>query len=163
MRASRAGRAFATRLGLAVAACLALVAGGCAHGDGAPAGAPAPSGPVAENPAREPLTGATWTLVSLAGQLLPPGARPPTAVFDGTRLSGFGGCNRYTGQVEERTPGTLVIGPLAATKMACPSPMMEVEDRYFATLGRVTQYRRAGSRLVLSGPSGELAFERAAP
>jgi hypothetical protein len=39
--------------------------------------------------------------------------------------------------------------------------MMEVEDRYFAVLGRVAQYRLVGSRLILSGPAGELAFERA--
>jgi heat shock protein HslJ len=47
--------------------------------------------------------------------------------------------------------------------MACPPPAMEVEGRYFAILSPVTQYRVAGSRLVLSGPSGELAFERATP
>lgn len=114
-------------------------------------------------PSLATLAGATWTLVSLGGQPLAQGARPPTAVFDGIRLSGFGGCNRYTGQVEDKTPGTIAIGPLAATKMACPSPAMEVEDRYFAALAQVTQYRVAGSRLVLSGPSGELTFERATP
>jgi heat shock protein HslJ len=158
MCASRASRrALATPVGFAIAAGLALAAGGCANKDVTPV----PARPAADNPARAPLTGGTWTLVSLAGQPVPPGARPPTAVFDGARLSGFGGCNRYTGQVEERTPGSLVIGPLAATKMACPSPMMEVEDRYFAVLGRATQYRLTGSRLILSGPSGELAFERA--
>ena len=101
--------------------------------------------------------------MSLSGQPLPPGTRPPTAVFDGARLSGFGGCNRYTGQVGEPTPGTITIGPLAATKMACPSPGMEVEGLYFAALGRVTQYALAGGRLVLSGESAKLAFERAAP
>ena len=114
-------------------------------------------------PSLATLAGATWTLVSLGGQPLAQGTRPPTAVFEGIRLSGFGGCNRYTGQVEEKTPGTIAIGPLAVTKMACPSPAMEVEDRYFAALAQVTQYRVAGSRLVLSGPSGELVFERAAP
>jgi hypothetical protein len=82
------------------------------------------------------LAGTTWTLVSLGSKPLAQGARPPTAVFDGTRLSGFGGCNRYTGQVE---------------------------DRYFAALAQVTQYRVAGSRLVLSGSPAELAFERATP
>lgn len=78
-------------------------------------------------------------------------------------MSGFGGCNRYTGQVEEKAPGAIAIGPLAVTKMACPPPAMDVESRYFAALAQVTQYRVAGSRLVLSGPSGELAFERSTP
>lgn len=78
-------------------------------------------------------------------------------------MAGFGGCNRYTGQVHDTAPGAISIGPVAATKMACPPPAMEVESRYFAILSPVTQYRVAGSRLVLSGPSGELAFERATP
>jgi heat shock protein HslJ len=52
---------------------------------------------------------------------------------------------------------------MASTKMACPPPAMEVESRYFAVLARVTQYQVAGSRLILSGPSGELTFERPTP
>lgn len=113
--------------------------------------------------ALQTLGGAAWTLVGLGGRPLPPDVRPPTAVFAGARLSGFGGCNRYTGQVEEKSPGAIALGTIAATKMACPSPAMEVEDRYFAALGQVTHYRFAGSRLVLSGPSAELIFERATP
>ncbi len=113
------------------------------------------------------LAGTDWTLVSLAGQPVPAGAQPPTIVFDSGRVSGFGGCNHYTGQVEERTPGTIAIDRLAATKMACPSPAMEVEDRYFATLATVSQYTFVASRLLLSGADGstsqQLTFERARP
>jgi putative lipoprotein len=146
-----------SRVGFAVATCALLASAGCAPGDGAPSsGTPA-------NLSLATLAGATWTLVSLGGQPLPQGTRSPTAVFDGVRLSGLGGCNRYTGQVQDRGPGAITVGPMASTKMACPPPAMEVESRYFAILGQVTQYRVAGSRLVLSGPSGELTFERATP
>jgi heat shock protein HslJ len=158
MSASRSGAR--TRAGLAVAACLVLASGACAQREGA--STPAPSAATG-GPSLAALAGAPWTLVSLSGKPLPPGAQPPTAVFDGTRLSGFGGCNRYTGQVAEPTPGTLTVGPLAATKMACPSPGMEVEGLYFAALGGVTQYALAGGHLVLSGASAKLTFERAAP
>ena len=147
-----------TRAGLAVAACLLLVSGACATRESLPQSSGATGGVSVAA-----LAGAPWTLVSLSGQPLPPGARPPTAVFDGTPVSGFGGCNRYTGQVAEPTPGTITIGPLAATKMACPSPGMEVEDLYFAVLGRVTQYTLASGRLILSGESAKLTFERAVP
>ena len=150
----------ASRAGLAIATCLVLASCASAGRDGAPT--PVSSGP-AGGPSLAMLAGAPWTLVSLGGQPLPPGARPPTVVFDGTRLSGFAGCNHYTGQVAEKTPGSITIGPLAATKMACPSPAMEVEDRYLAALGRATQYTLAGGRLVLSGASGTVTFERAAP
>ena len=148
------------RAGLAIAACLVLASGACAQRESA--STPAPSAATGGS-SLAALAGAPWTLVSLGGPPLPAGARPPTAVFDGTRLSGFGGCNRYTGQVAEPTPGTITVGPLAATKMACPSPAMEVEGRYFAALGGVTQYALAGGRLVLSGASAKLTFERTAP
>ena len=135
---------------------LALAAAGCASRESAASG---PS----ETPSLASLAGATWTLVSLGGQTLPTDLRPPTAVFDGVRMSGLGGCNRYAGQVQETAPGALAVGHLATTKMACPPPAMDVESRYFAMLAQVTHYRLAGSRLVLGGPSGELAFERAKP
>jgi putative lipoprotein len=145
------------RAGVAVATCVLLASAGCGSREGAPSsGTPA-------NVSLSTLTGVTWTLVSLGGQPLPQGTRPPTAIFDGARLAGFGGCNRYTGQVQDTGPGAITIGPVAATKMACPPPAMEVEGRFFAILSPVTQYRVAGSRLVMSGPSGELAFERATP
>jgi heat shock protein HslJ len=112
------------------------------------------------------LADGEWTLVNLDRQPLSQGARPPTAVFDGTRVSGFGGCNRYFGQVVEKSPGVIVVGPLAGTKMACPSPAMEIEDRFLATMSRVTRYSFVGGRLVLSavdsGAPRELLFERVA-
>ena len=112
------------------------------------------------------LADGEWTLVNLDRQPLPQGARPPTAIFEGTRVSGFGGCNRYVGQVVEKSPGAIVVGPLAGTKMACPSPAMEVEDRFLAAMSQVTRYSFVGGRLVLSavdgGASWELIFERGA-
>jgi heat shock protein HslJ len=150
MSASRLAR-------FAVATCVLLASVGCGPRGGAPtSGTPA-------TPSLSTLAGVTWTLVSLGGQPLPQGTRPPTAIFDGARLAGFGGCNRYTGQVQDTGPGAITIGPVAATKMACPPPAMDVEGRYFTILSPVTQYRVAASRLVLSGPSGELVFERATP
>jgi len=110
------------------------------------------------------LAGREWTLMSLDERPLSQGAQPPTIIFDGARVSGFGGCNRYTGQVAENTPGTITVGPLAATKMACPSPAMEVEDRYIAALGSVSRYTFVAGRLLLSGanggPSQRLLFRR---
>ena len=144
---------------VAAAACLALAAA-CASRDGAPSVAPSGS---AETTSLKKLAGVTWTLVSLGGEPVPQGTRLPTVAFDGARIAGLGGCNRYTGQIQETAPGTIAVGPVASTKMACPPPAMDVESRFFSVLAQATQYRLAGSRLILSGPSGELAFERAKP
>jgi heat shock protein HslJ/predicted RecA/RadA family phage recombinase len=110
------------------------------------------------------LADATWTLVSLDRLPISGVDRPPTAVIEGSRLSGFGGCNRYTGQVAEKSPGDIVVGPLAATKMACPAPAMELESRFLAAMSRMTRYSFVDGRLVLStiegGAPQELMFER---
>ena len=102
------------------------------------------------------LAGMEWTLVEIDSEPLPAGARPPTATFEGTRISGFGGCNRYMGGVgEEAGPGSMTVGPLASTRMACPPPEMDIEDRFLAGLAKISRYTFLGSRLALSGMDGD--------
>jgi heat shock protein HslJ len=113
------------------------------------------------------LAGTEWMLSSLDDRPVPAGARPPTLLFGDARVSGFGGCNRYTGTVGSRRVGTLSVGALATTKMACAVPAMDVEDRYLAALATVSQCAFVAGRLQLSGTldgtSRTLTFERAGP
>jgi heat shock protein HslJ len=112
------------------------------------------------------LAGTEWMLVGLDDRPLPAGARPPTLLFGDARVSGFGGCNRYTGTVAAKRPGTLSVGPLGTTKMACAGPATDVEDRYLAALAAVSQCALVAGRLQLSGTvegaSRTLTFERRA-
>ena len=112
------------------------------------------------------LAGTEWTLSSLDDRPLPASARPPTLLFGDARVSGFGGCNRYTGTVASKRLGTLSVGALATTKMACAGPAMDVEDRYLAALAAVSQCALVAGRLQLSGAvegtSRTLTFERRA-
>ena len=101
------------------------------------------------------LAGIEWTLVEIDSEPRPAGVRPPTATFEGTRIAGCGGCNRYMGGVEEAGPGGMTVGPLASTKMACPPPEMDVEDRFLAYLAKVSRYTFLGGRLALSGMDGD--------
>jgi len=103
------------------------------------------------------LAGTEWTLVEIDGQPVAEGTQPPTITFEGRRVSGFGGCNRYTGAVKETGPGVLSFGPLAGTKMACPLPGMETENRFFASLAKVSRYAFFASRLLLDGMDGDKA------
>lgn len=129
-------------------------------------GALALAGCGGSGPARTPLAelaGGEWTLVAIDGEPLVTGAKAPTATFADGRIFGFGGCNRYTGPIEEKAPGTLEIGPVAGTMMACPDGV-EIEPAYFTRLGMVTRYRVEGGRLHLWGddddPTQGLFFER---
>ena len=75
------------------------------------------------------LAGTSWTFVSIGGAPVA-GDRPTSLQFDGERLSGSAGCNRFSGsyKVEGRT---LTAGPLMATKMACPGAGMMQESAFF--------------------------------
>ena len=101
------------------------------------------------------LSGAEWTVVEIDGVPISGVERRPTATVAGDRISGFGGCNRYTGQIKETSPGGLAIGPIAGTRMACPEPEMQLEDRFLASLGKAVRYSFLAGRLVLSGMDGE--------
>ncbi len=102
----------------------------------------------------ETLAGTEWTLVELDGNTLPEGVRPPTATFVGKRIAGFGGCNRYTGEVRETAAGSISIGTLAGTRMACPDAEMSLEDRFLKRLSAVERYTFLGGRLALVSRDG---------
>ena len=75
------------------------------------------------------LTGTRWTFVSIGGT--PVAAdRPTDLAFEGERMSGSAGCNRFGGSyaVED---GVLTAGQLAATLMACPGAGMAQERAFF--------------------------------
>ena len=126
----------------------------------------APDPGSAGSPGLDTLEGTSWTLVELDGRQLGPGDPPITLAFEGGRISGSGGCNRYFGTVTSTAPGSMAISDVGATKMACPDPAMSTAQRYFESLGRVSAYALDGGNLVLSWqgdgggvPAGRLVFE----
>lgn len=77
-----------------------------------------------------------------------------TAVFgdDGT-LTGSGGCNTYSATYTSGS-GEIAIGPVAATKKACPDEVMTMEQQYFAALAASTAYVIEGTTLTLRDAAG---------
>ena len=72
------------------------------------------------------------------------------------RAAGFSGCNRYSGKYESENTtgpdGSLTIGPIIGTRMACPTGRGDIEGPYLAMLARVTAYRlREGTLTLLAG------------
>jgi heat shock protein HslJ len=80
-----------------------------------------------------------------------------TLAFDGDRISGGSGCNRYSGGVAAgEAPGTLSVDqPLASTRMACPDPLMEAEQRYLQALASVRTFSFVAGKLVLTWSDGD--------
>lgn len=103
------------------------------------------------------LAGSNWTFVSIGG--VPVSADRPTSLqFDGERLSGTVGCNRFGGgyAVKDRV---LTAGQLAATLMACPGPAMEQERAFFDLMSVPAgiDFPSDGT-LVLTGKNGKTAI-----
>jgi uncharacterized lipoprotein YbaY/heat shock protein HslJ len=99
------------------------------------------------------LTNTLWKLISLGDQ---PIANPPspqrqihmTLANGGSRVSGFSGCNRFTGSFKQ-TGSELHFSQMAGTMMACLSPDMELESQVLKLLNDTTHYRIEGEQLLL--------------
>ena len=106
------------------------------------------------------LEGADWRLLALPGQTVPSGNGAPTARFEGGRVSGFSGCNRFMGGYTV-DGDKLTIGTLAGSVMACPAPAMAVEKAFLAALSGPLAANVTGNRLSLTPVAGgkPLQFE----
>jgi len=105
------------------------------------------------------LTGSGWVAEDIAGAGLIDSSHL-TLQFDGTadagRVSGQGGCNRYTGGFTLSGEG-LRFGPAASTMMACAEALMNQEQAFFAALAGVAGFDidETGA-LLLKGVDGRV-------
>ena len=67
---------------------------------------------------------------------------------DGGQLRGHAGCNRFSGSYELKD-GSLQIGPLRSTRMACPEPTMSFEISFMEALQTPAHANLVGNKLVL--------------
>jgi heat shock protein HslJ len=115
---------------------------------------------------RSAVSQGEWALRELAGAPAPTGAggRRATLRFDTdtTRVSGFGGCNRYFGEYT-LDGASLRFRALGMTRMAC-NEGMTLEQQLGAALEATRAYRLSGGELTLLGESGPVAtFVRPTP
>jgi heat shock protein HslJ len=83
-----------------------------------------------------------------------------TAIFGGGgTVAGNGGCNQFSGPYTI-DDGAIEIGPLVATKMACPA--LDQESAYFAALEAATTWSIRADQLELRDAAGALQVSFAA-
>lgn len=88
----------------------------------------------------------------------PTQARAPSVEFAAAdRIRGAGGCNQFTG-VYEAADGAIEVRALGRTEMACETPVMQQEERFFSVLDSAKAYRRQGDRLVITADNGTLVL-----
>ncbi len=95
-------------------------------------------------PGAQFLVGSEWELLDLGGTPVLDERRPTLSFADPGRISGNASCNRYGGGAD-LGDGTIKVGQLATTRMAC-SPEIDAQERAFLV---ALQNAR---RLELRGP-----------
>jgi len=126
-----------------------LVVAGCAY-----------RGPKTEPGPGTSLINTYWKLGSIDGVALDPPTGRKEAHFilrPDYRVTGFGGCNTFNGNWEMEADH-LAIGPLMATRMACPE--MDLEHAFLAALDGDVITEIESEMLTITGSNGtELVFQ----
>jgi heat shock protein HslJ len=101
-----------------------------------------------------------WEVTSYdAGTALvsPVAGASATAKFDGTQISGTGGCNTFSGPYSV-DGDAITVGPLASTLRACADPAVEQQEQhYLQALALAKTFAVAGDRLDLFREDGGFA------
>ncbi len=106
-------------------------------------------GASAPPPAQPPmLESGVWMLSALGDDAV---TAPISLTLKGERIEGVGPCNRYFGAFR-RDGAALSIGPIAATRRACPE--LALEQRYFAALTDVAGAQIEGDQMALRDAEG---------
>jgi heat shock protein HslJ len=112
------------------------------------------------------LESGTWRLQELPGaqpSALAQLQRPVTMRFESGRLSGFAGCNNFSGSYT-LAGDQLKIGPVASTQMACPEPGSSIETTFHKALSGTLRYAVDGDHMTATtATGGTLRFERVPP
>lgn len=112
------------------------------------------------------IDGTAWQAVSVVGRQ-PAVGNEPTLRFESGAVRGYGGCNGFTGQGPASiVNGALDLGDMLMTLGGCldasgkTTAGGELEPVYWSALAAADRVAFRGEQLVLSGPQGELVFER---
>jgi heat shock protein HslJ len=100
------------------------------------------------------LAGSEWRPQWADGVTSPQGTETFVRFEAEGRVTGHGGCNRYFGSYKI-TGDAVEFGPLGATRMACPNPIMDWETALFKVLEAAKTFKRDGANLTLFDAGGE--------
>ncbi|TDT37688.1 heat shock protein HslJ [Halospina denitrificans] len=108
------------------------------------------------------LAGPVWMVTEVGGESVMTNYRASMHFRADGRLGGRASCNHFTARWE-RLGSNVVIETAAATRMACPTAVMDQEQRFLGALSRVAGFSVNEQRvLTLENAEGE-AVIRAEP
>ena len=105
--------------------------------------------PIADSSAGFAFTGMDWQLITINETVVDSDAGLSIRFEDDGKISGHGGCNSFFSSYT-LSESTIDIGPVGATRMACPEPQMQLERLYFEALENAAAIEVRGSRMRLA-------------
>jgi heat shock protein HslJ len=103
------------------------------------------------------IDGVDWHLVGLEGQTV---GWPASLRFDGASVTGKAPCNSWGATTSASLPA-LSLGPIRATRMACPD--LAAERAFFDALKAMQRAELDQGHLYLIGPEGRIMEFAKAP
>lgn len=105
-------------------------------------------------------TNGSWVLTKLNDAPINKATKLPTLNINLSKMqvSGFGGCNTFSGAIKKLTHNSVGFGNLATTNKACANP--NIEQEFYQALNSINTYQIKGNTFTLYNTDGKkvLAF-----
>ncbi len=101
------------------------------------------------------LTGISWRLVSVGDEAVPAEAGLTIRFEVDGSIKGHGGCNGFFGSLQKSGSG-IEVGPLGATRMACPEPIMNRETMFMNAVQKLRDFQSGGDGMSLLDEDGNV-------
>jgi heat shock protein HslJ len=104
------------------------------------------------------ITGIKWRAVSVGEEAIPANSGIYIQFEVDGSIEGHAGCNGFFGSLEQRDSG-VGVGPLGATRMACPDPIMSRELTFIDAVQKMASFQSTSDTLSLLDEENDVLVE----
>ncbi len=104
------------------------------------------------------ITGIKWRAVSVGEEAIPANSGIYIQFEVDGSIEGHAGCNGFFGSLEQRDSG-VGVGPLGATRMACPDPIMSRELTFMDAVQKMASFQSTSDTLSLLDEKNDVLVE----
>lgn len=104
------------------------------------------------------ITGIKWRAVSVGEEAIPANSDIYIQFEVDGSIKGHAGCNGFFGSLEQRDSG-VGVGPLGATRMACPDPIMSRELTFIDAVQKMASFQSTSDTLSLLDEESDVLAE----
>jgi len=104
------------------------------------------------------VTGVSWRPVSVGDDAIPEDAGLYLLFEVDGSIKGHGGCNGFFGSLQQSESG-IEVGPLGATRMACPEKVMDREMAFLDAVQRTQGFESGGGSMSLLDEASDVLAE----